>query len=66
MEHQNQPPFHFGNTVSKTKGYFFIEIGNGQYKKVSQILKFNNFIEKFLVKDYKNNIRSIFKINSTV
>ena len=48
--------------ILKINGMLALEIGNGQYKKVSQILKFNNFIEKFLVKDYKNNIRSIFSI----
>ena len=30
-----------------------LEIGNGQYKKVSQILKKNKFIEKFLLKIIK-------------
>ena len=39
-----------------------LEIENGQYKKASQILKLNNFREKFLIKDYKNNIRSIFSM----
>ena len=39
-----------------------LEIGNGQYKKVSQILKLNKFREKFLIKDYKNNIRCILSI----
>ena len=38
-----------------------LEIGNGQYKKVSQILKLNKFREKILIRDYKNNIRCIFQ-----
>ena len=37
-----------------------IEIGNGQYRKVSHILKLNEFREKILLKDYKDNIRCIF------
>ena len=36
-----------------------LEIGYGQYYKVSQILKKENFREDLLVKDYKNNIRCI-------
>ena len=36
-----------------------LEIGNEQHKKVSKILSNNNFKTRFLVKDYKNNIRSI-------
>ena len=39
-----------------------LEIGNGQYNKVSQILKNNNFREKFLVRDYQKNIRSILSV----
>ena len=39
-----------------------LEIGNGQYKKVSQILKLNKFREKFLINDYKDNIRCIFSV----
>ena len=45
--------------ILKINGILALEIGNGQYKKVSQILKFNNFNEKFLISDYKNNIRCI-------
>ncbi len=48
--------------ILKTNGMLALEIGNGQYKKASQILKLNNFREKFLIKDYKNNIRSIFSM----
>jgi release factor glutamine methyltransferase len=45
--------------ILKRNGLLALEIGNGQYKKVSQILKKNKFIEKFLVKDYRDNIRCI-------
>ena len=46
--------------ILKINGMLALEIGNGQYKKVSQILKLNKFREKFLINDYKNNIRCIF------
>ena len=36
-----------------------LEIGNGQFKKVSKILKENKFRTKYLVKDYRENIRCI-------
>ena len=36
-----------------------LEIGYGQFKKVSQILKLQGFRTKFLIKDYRNNIRCI-------
>ena len=36
-----------------------LEIGNGQFKKVSEILKENKFRTKYLVKDYRENIRCI-------
>ena len=45
--------------ILKVNGTFALEIGTGQYKKVSQILKKNKFREKHLVKDYQNNVRSI-------
>jgi len=48
--------------ILKTNGMLALEIGNGQYKKASKILKLSNFREKFLIKDYKNNIRSIFSM----
>ncbi len=48
--------------ILKINGMLALEIGNGQYKKVSQILKLNKFREKFLIKDYKNNIRCIFSV----
>ena len=45
--------------ILKRKGMLALEIGHGQYKKVSQILKLKGFKDKFLVKDYQNNIRCI-------
>ena len=36
-----------------------LEIGYGQFKKVSKILKKKKFKTKFLVKDYRENIRCI-------
>ena len=48
--------------ILKINGMLALEIGNGQYKKVSQILKFNRFNEKFLISDYKNNIRCILSV----
>ena len=36
-----------------------LEIGNEQHKEVSDILRNNKFKIRFLVKDYKDNIRCI-------
>ena len=47
------------NTILKRLGMLALEIGYGQYYKVSQILKEQNFKEQLLVKDYKNNVRCI-------
>lgn len=49
-------------SILKLNGILAIEIGNKQYKKVSQILKKNNFREKLLIKDYGENIRCVFSI----
>jgi release factor glutamine methyltransferase len=46
-------------TILKKLGMLALEIGYGQYNKVSQILKEQNFKEELLVKDYRNNIRCI-------
>jgi len=46
-------------TILKKLGMLALEIGYGQYYKVSQILKEQNFKEELLVKDYKNNVRCI-------
>ena len=40
----------------KIKWITWSEIGNGQHKKVSKILSDNNFKEKFLIKDYRDNV----------
>ena len=50
------------STNLKINGMLALEIGSGQYKKVSQILKLKGFREKFLVKDYQNNIRCIISV----
>ena len=50
--------------ILKINGMLALEIGNGQYKKVSQILKLNKFKVKFLINDYKDNIRCIFSVLS--
>ena len=49
-------------SILKRKGMLALEIGNGQYKKISQILKLRGFRDKFLIKDYRNNIRCILTI----
>ena len=46
-------------SILKRKGMLALEIGNGQFKKISHILKFNGFKIKYLIKDYQNNIRCI-------
>ena len=48
--------------ILKLKGMLALEIGHGQYKKVSQILKLEGFKERFLIKDYQNNIRCILTV----
>ena len=45
--------------ILKIKGMLALEIGNEQFKKVSKILKSNKFKTKYLVKDYRDNIRCI-------
>jgi release factor glutamine methyltransferase len=46
-------------SILKINGLLALEIGYGQYKKVSQILKLNGFKNRILIKDYQNNIRCI-------
>ena len=46
-------------TILKKFGLLALEIGHGQYYKVSKILKEQDFREELLVKDYRNNIRCI-------
>ena len=36
-----------------------LEIGNEQFKKVSEILRNNKFKNKYIIKDYRENIRCI-------
>ena len=43
----------------KVNGMLALEIGNEHYKQVSKILNKNNFRIKYLIKDYKDNIRCI-------
>ncbi len=49
-------------SILKENGILALEIGFGQYKRVSQILKFFKFREKCFIKDYRNNIRCILSI----
>ena len=49
-------------SILKRRGMLALEIGFGQYKKVSQILKLKGFKNKFLIRDYQNNIRCILSI----
>ena len=49
-------------SILKFKGMLALEIGNGQYKKVSIILKKNKFKTKLLVKDYRENIRCVISV----
>ena len=46
-------------SILKFKGMLALEIGNEQYKKVSKILSNNKFKTRYLVKDYKDNIRCV-------
>ena len=45
--------------ILKVKGMLALEIGNGQFKKVSKILIKKNFKIEHIIKDYKDNIRCI-------
>ena len=46
-------------SILKFNGMLALEIGNGQLKKVSKILKTNKFRTRYLVKDYQENVRCI-------
>ena len=48
--------------ILRKNGTFALEIGYGQYIKVSQILKLHCFIEKYLVRDYQKNIICIISV----
>ena len=45
--------------ILKFNGMLAIEIGNEQYSLVSKILNKNNFRVEHIIKDYKENIRSL-------
>ncbi|MDC0472910.1 peptide chain release factor N(5)-glutamine methyltransferase [Pelagibacteraceae bacterium] len=47
-------------TILKRKGILALEIGRGQYKKVSKILKLQGFKDRYLISDYQKNIRCVF------
>jgi len=47
------------NTLIKRNGLLALEIGNGQYHKVNNILKLNGYRELSKEYDYKNNVRCI-------
>ena len=49
-------------SILKTRGMLALEIGNGQFKKVSNILKSNKFKIKYLINDYRENIRCVIAI----
>ena len=46
-------------SILKVNGMLALEIGNEQYKKVSIILKKSRFKIRYLIKDYRENIRCI-------
>ena len=46
-------------SILKIKGMLALEIGNEQFKKVSKILRSNKFKTRYLVNDYRTNIRCI-------
>ena len=46
-------------SILKLKGMLALEIGHGQFKKVSKILRTNKFRIRYIVKDYQENIRCI-------
>ncbi len=52
------------NEILKLKGLLALEIGNGQFVKVANVLKKNNFRIKEIIKDYRDNIRCIIAINN--
>ena len=46
-------------SILKIKGMLALEIGNEQFKQVSKILKSSKFKTRYLVRDYRENIRCI-------
>ena len=47
------------NNILKNRGLLALELGNGQFKKVSKILKEKNFKIENVIKDYQDNVRCI-------
>ena len=45
--------------ILRTNGILALEIGNGQFYSVSLLLKNNFFRIKYLIKDFKNNVRCV-------
>jgi release factor glutamine methyltransferase len=45
--------------ILKKKGMLALEIGHGQYRKISQILKLQGFKDRYLIKDHQSNIRCV-------
>ena len=45
--------------ILKINGMLALEIGNEQIKRVSKILIDNKFRIKYVIKDYRNNVRSV-------
>ena len=45
--------------ILKINGMLALEIGNEQIKRVSKILKDNKFRIKYVIKDYRNNVRCV-------
>ena len=50
--------------ILKINGTLALEIGKEQINKVSKILINNNFKVKYIIKDYKNNIRCVIAIKN--
>ena len=50
------------NKILKINGLLALEIGNGQFDKVSKILKEKNFKIEHIIKDFGKNIRGVISI----
>ena len=48
------------SNILKINGMLALEIGNEQIKRVSKILMDNKFRIKYVIKDYRNNVRCVF------
>ncbi len=47
------------SNILKINGTLALEIGNGQFKQVSKILEKHNFKIRYLIRDYRENIRCV-------